>query len=83
VDLRGPAGLLDRFVGGLVGLDREGDVVADRALVQGGLLRHERQVAPVGLGVHVDDGRVPEEDLPVGRVVEAFDQTDDGGLSTT
>jgi hypothetical protein len=80
VDLCGPAGLLDGLVGGVLDVDRERDVVADRALVQRGFLRHERQVASVRFGVHVHDGRVPEEDLAVSRVVEPFDQTDYGGF---
>ena len=58
-----------------------GDVVADRAREEERFLRHVPEPASVRAQVEVGDRRAVDQDLPVGDVVEACDELDDGGLA--
>ncbi|GJC99127.1 hypothetical protein ColKHC_07953 [Colletotrichum higginsianum] len=81
VDVGQLAGLLDLGLGRLgVGGGAEADVEADAAVEQGRVLGHDGDGVPEG-GREVGDVVAVDEDLALGREVEALDEVHDGGLS--
>ena len=59
----------------------EGDVLADGAAEQGGLLQHDADLRAQRIERHIAQVVPVDGDAAFGRIVEARQQVDDGGLA--